>query len=539
MDTVYVRFAFRWWWLVALAVIVAVIATDLAVGQQQPLYRAQTTLQIGRTIQDKNPGQNEFAVMDRLVPTYAELAKRDPILIATAETLGLPLTPEQLRLRLLVTRVPMAPLIDIAVIDGDPQRAMLLANEIARQVILQSPTSVQEDQAQVFIRQQLADLQKKVSDGQEEIARQQESIAALTSAADIDEARRRLSTLEAQVESWQGSYARLVSQAEPSRTNLVSVLSPAALPSGPVQTQPLLTYLLAVAVGIGLSVVLALALDFARQSVTTTADLDTLASGVSVLSVPRYRVPTAGGPVITSAPTSEAAAAYRLLRNILSARGTTSVGSTIAVTSSLVAEGKTTTAANLALALANTGREVILVDANLHNPDLDRHFASEGRQGFGDLLLDKCTISEAIQATEQSHLSIISAGTIPPNYEDLLSRNKVRDVVARLSSEAEIVLFDTPALAEEHDALLLTKYVDGVIVIAESGRVQRAELGATLALLRESAAPVTAVMLNKVRAPRFDWKRLPWSREMRNRAQARQRRRAHATQPLVLKGDEA
>src|SRR4051794_11264061 len=113
MDTIYARFMRRWWWIITIAVAIALVATHYAVGQQTPLYRAQATIQIGRTIQDKNPDQSEFAIMDRLVPAYAELAKRDPILIATAQALNLALKPDELRMRLLVVRVPSAPLIDI------------------------------------------------------------------------------------------------------------------------------------------------------------------------------------------------------------------------------------------------------------------------------------------------------------------------------------------------------------------------------------------------------------------------------------------
>ncbi len=123
MDNIYIGFARRWWWLMAASAVIALAATHYAIAQQKPLYRAIATIQVGRVIESKNPDQAELAIIDRLVPAYAELAKRDPVLLATIQTLNLPLTPNDLRARLLVAPVPRAPLIDIAVVDADPARA--------------------------------------------------------------------------------------------------------------------------------------------------------------------------------------------------------------------------------------------------------------------------------------------------------------------------------------------------------------------------------------------------------------------------------
>jgi polysaccharide biosynthesis transport protein len=535
MGTIYAQFLRRWWWLITLGVVIALAATYYAVGQQTPLYRAQATIQIGRTIQDKNPDQNEFAIMDRLVPAYAELAKRDPILLATAQALNLALTPDELRLRLLVLRVPSAPLIDIIVVDSDPSSAAAIANEIARQVVLQSPASSQQDQtSQAFIQQQLTDLQRKISSGQEEMIAIQNQIATLTSAADIEDARRKLAALEAQVESWQSSYARLVAAAEPSKTNLVSILSQAVPPASPIPARTTLYYALALVIGGGLSILLALGLDLLNRTIATPADIEQAASAAPLLAIPRYAVPQLGGPITVAAPLSPPATAYRLLRNILAARGAAADGITVAITSGQVGEGKTTTISNLAVALAAAGRRVVLVDANLHNPELDYHFGVAMDPGFTDLILGRCTMRDALQESSYPNLAIVPAGRIPEGFADLLSRDSVGVIVAELARYGEIVLFDTPAIAEERDTLMLARHVSGVLVVAEAGRVEQSQLQETLELLRDTQIPVLAIALNKVRSPRLRPDQLPWSREARNRARARQRRRAHAADQLAV-----
>lgn len=534
MDTVYTRFLRRWWWLMAIAVAIALAASHRAVGQQQPLYSAQATIQVGRTIEDKNPEQNEFAVTDRLVSTYAELTKRDPILNAAARSLNLPLTAGELRTRLLVTRVQSAPLFDIVVVDSDPQRAAAIANEIARQVVLQSPATSQQDQnTQDFIRRQLADLQQKILTGQAEILALQDQIATLSSAQDIDEAKRKLSAQDAQVESWQSSYARLVGAAEPSKTNLVSIASPALASSQPLPSSGRLYYALAVVVGLALGTLLALVLNSLNRAVSTTHDLEASGIGLPILSIPQYRVPKQGGPLMMSAPTSEAAAAYRLLRNSLAVGSESATGITLAVTSSRVAEGKTTTVANLAIALANAGRNVVLVDANLRNPEIDAQFGVAVSPGFGDILLGDADLEGILQPTEHPNLRIVSAGTIPGDYADLLSQSTVSDVIATLARAAEIVLFDTPAVAEERDVLLLTKHIEKVLVVAEAGRIDGEALRETLALLERAGNRVIALALNKVRPPRLGATPLPWMGDARRRARAEQRRRAHGREAVA------
>src|SRR5205823_10600096 len=99
-------------------------------------------------------------------------------------------------------------------------------------------------------------------------------------------------------------------------------------------------------------------------------ELSAITDGIPVVAVPHYRVPYAGGGIVASGPETEAAVAYRVLRNTLQAAGLQRSGARLAVTSSRLGEGKTTTATNLGLALANTGRRVILVDANPRHPDL-------------------------------------------------------------------------------------------------------------------------------------------------------------------------
>jgi capsular exopolysaccharide synthesis family protein len=279
-------------------------------------------------------------------------------------------------------------------------------------------------------------------------------------------------------------------------------------------------YGLAAVLGTGLATLLALGLGMLNSVVGATEDLRELEGETPIAPIPRYRVPPKSTPIAFVAPGSEATAAYRVLRNSLQANGLESEHFTLAVTSSRSGEGKTTTTANLGITLANAGRKVILVDSNFRNPELGHLFDIQSAIGLSDLMLGDRTLGQVIRATKHPNLQIIPSGSIPPNYLDLLSSRVIDVIVNDVAAEADIVLFDTPAVSEEQESLLLAKAVSGVLVVAEARHVRADELQRSLGLLRRADARVIAIVLNKARSPRVTRASLPWSRESRMRLRA-------------------
>jgi capsular exopolysaccharide synthesis family protein len=509
----------RWYWLLALGVIVALFATHLALAKRVPLYRSTATVRIGGALQSSAPSQSDLSVTDRLVAAYAELATRNLILTPTITELNLPFTPDDLRARVVTTQLSSAQAIDIHVVDEDPNRAAMIANEIARQLVLQTPKSDDAD-SQSFIRDQLVDLQQKITTGQSQIVALQDQIATLTSAADVADAQQRLTTLQAQVDTWQQSYAKLVSASGPSPTNLVQIISPATPATAPIPSSTVMYYGLAAVLGGGLAALLGLGLGLLNTVVAETKDLRDLDGETTVLPIPRYRMPSKMTPVALSQPNSPATAAYRVLRNSLQISGLERNHFTLVVTSSRSGEGKTTTTANLGVTLANSGRKIVLVDANFRNPELGHLFGLDSYVGLSDLMLGDRTLGQVMRSTVHPNLMVIPSGTIPANYLDLLSSRVIEQVVRDVAAEADVVLFDTPALSEEQESLLLAKAVSGVLVVAESRHVRADDLQRSLGLLRRAEAPVVGVVLNKARARRISRESMPWSREARLRARA-------------------
>jgi capsular exopolysaccharide synthesis family protein len=526
MTNIYVDFIRRWFWIILIGVVIGVASTNMALARHIPLYQSTSTVQVGRTVSDSNPALSNLSISDQLVPVYRELAKRDRVLDAVSSSLGLPYNADDLRARLLVQQVPGTQLIDIKVVDADPQLAAAIANEIARQLVLQGPDESEKEDTQQFIQAQLADLQEKITNGQIQIEDLEDQISESTSAADVVDAQARLDALNAQVNGWQGSYATLSASAEPSKTNFLEAVGTAVPATMPLPTPKMLYYGLGIVVGGGMAAAVALALSTLFGAIRRADDLRRLSHSVPVTTIPYLREIRKHPLISSSAPASPTAASYRMLRNMLQAEQSDAAPVSIAVLSSRPGEGKTTTVANLAIVLASVRRSVILVDANVRNPSLDQMFGTDTSRGISDVVLGECELAEALQPTAYPNLTILGAGSIPGNYTDILSPGRVRKVVEAVTAMAEITLIDTPSIQEEQEALMLAREVDAAILIVEAGRVRANEVERTLEALARSGVPVLSIALSKARTPRRLGERLPFSREARLRKLAESRRSA-------------
>ena len=144
---------------------------------------------------------------------------------------------------------------------------------------------------------------------------------------------------------------------------------------------------------------------------------------------------------------------------------------TLIVTSSGPSEGKSTTSANLAIVMAQTGQKVILVDTDLRRPVLHKTLGVPNNAGITTALLagDQADMRDYLQPTEIDNLTIMTSGPIPPNPSELLGSQRMKHVIDELSKLADIVIFDTPPVLVVTDAAVLGRQVDGVLLVADAG----------------------------------------------------------------------
>lgn len=301
----------------------------------------------------------------------------------------------------------------------------------------------------------------------------------------------------------------------------VRVVDPAIPPDEPVWPKPMLSLFLATLVGLSLGVGTAFARDHMDNTVHTREDLQVLAAGAPVLgTIPRIRMATvngAAGPrrahpaaaydrlqsrlVTGRDPRSPASEAYRSLRTNITFVRPERTPRTIVFTSPAPGDGKSTSAANLAITLAQQEMKCLLVDADMRRGVLHEVFHGAREPGLSNLLLGREPLERVVQRIpvgDGAEVHFIPMGTVPPNPAELLASQQMRNLVARLEQEYDAVLFDAPPLTVVTDAALLGTNADGVILVARAGVTERGAVAYSVEQLQNVRAPLIGAVLNDI-----------------------------------------
>jgi non-specific protein-tyrosine kinase len=289
------------------------------------------------------------------------------------------------------------------------------------------------------------------------------------------------------------------------RDPTLQIASLAVPPEEQSWPRPMLSLAVATLVGLLLGIGIAVALELVNPLVLR--DEDVLAEGLSLLGrVPRTSMRGLQAQLHGSgALPNDVKDAYRLVRvNLTAAVEDVTEPVTILVSSSSRGEGKTTTAANLALVFADAGLRVVLVDADLRRAQLARAFAvSNENAGLHELLLGEVSVDDALVPVQPygDRLRLVTARPDSGHAVDALQSPRIRALVEELRSEADVVIFDSPPIGDYGDALPLAGAVDAVILVARVGRTRREKLAyARLLLTQLRVAPAGAVLVTRRRA---------------------------------------
>ncbi|HEX2119264.1 MAG TPA: polysaccharide biosynthesis tyrosine autokinase [Acidimicrobiales bacterium] len=281
------------------------------------------------------------------------------------------------------------------------------------------------------------------------------------------------------------------------------LVTPASVPTNPVSPQPVRSGLIALTLGLILGVGVAFLREFLDDSIKSKDEFERVAPGVPVLGL----IPVVGAwrgketPYMVSIadPTSPAAEAYRTLRTSIQFIALDQPMRTLQVTSANPQEGKTTTLANLAVALARSGSTVAIVCCDLRRPRVHEFFGLTNDVGFTSVLLGKVPLAGAMQdVPDQARLSLLASGPLPPNPSELLASKRTVEVLGSLQAEYDIVLVDAPPVLPVTDALVLSGRVDATLLVAVAGATTRKEAARAVELLHQVDAPLVGAVLNGV-----------------------------------------
>jgi capsular exopolysaccharide synthesis family protein len=168
------------------------------------------------------------------------------------------------------------------------------------------------------------------------------------------------------------------------------------------------------------------------------------------------------------------------------------------MTSSLAQEGKSTTTANLGLALASTSSNILVVDADLRRPKLAGYLGLEGAVGLTDVLLGRVDVGDVVQRWGKTNLYVLPAGRIPPNPSELLGSARMKKLISVLEEQFDYVLYDAPPLLPVTDAAVLSKSTTGSLVIVASGRTHKNQLKSAVAAIEQVGSRVGGIVMTMV-----------------------------------------
>jgi non-specific protein-tyrosine kinase len=254
-------------------------------------------------------------------------------------------------------------------------------------------------------------------------------------------------------------------------------------------------------IGAMLAVGAAFLAEYLDDTVKSSDDVNRV-TGLSTLGA-IARLKDAGGTrqliawLKSKAPETEA---YRTLRTNIQFSSVDKPIKTLLVTSSSPGEGKSTTTANLAVVMAQTGQSVIVVDTDLRRPVLHKVFEVPNNAGLTTALLagENADLESQLQPTEIDHLSVLTSGPIPPNPSELLGSHRMTHLVEALSQLADLVIFDSPPVLAVTDAAVLARQVDGVLLVADAGRTKEHALASAAGELLKTGGNVLGVALNRL-----------------------------------------
>lgn len=280
---------------------------------------------------------------------------------------------------------------------------------------------------------------------------------------------------------------------EPPNARVV-VQQRAELPSSPMNSKTARILAIAAVMGALLGVVIAVVRDRMDDSVKSSDALEK-ATGVGLLAdVPFDEQRRTKPLVLFESDRSAFADAFRELRINLRFLQVADGPRVLVVTSCVPAEGRTITAANLSLALAEAGHNVVIVDGDLRRPGVAACFGLAGQAGLSDVISGAVSLRESLQETGFAHLTAITAGSIPGNQTELLESRATEDVLSELDGQFDYVIVDSPSLLVK-DAAILAASAQGVLLVARSGKVKRHQLADAIHTLRRAGAPLLGSVL--------------------------------------------
>lgn len=494
----YLSLVRKWLWLIVLGGVLGAGSAYVYSRLSTPIYQSTITLMISQgagVVQD----YSSLLASQRAATTYMEQIKSPALLRQVYKELGIP-EDERLPVSISTQAVRDTSLIRVSVQDVDPARAQAIATQIAKVLNdqinaaqMQRYRAIQED-----LDQQIAEVRKKIDEVQK-------SLAPLSDSPTAPEfVRTERARLQMELTTLQAQYSVLLQNANATRltasryNDVISVATPAEMPRFPTSPRTLQNTLLGFAVGVMLAAGIAFLVEYLDDSLKSSDDVNRVLGLSTIGSVARFPKNTKSPLVVLDAPRAPYAEAYRNLRTNLQFSLAVDSSNALVVSSAEPGEGKTTTIANLAIAVAQMGKRVILVDTDLRRPSLHQLFRLSPEPGLTDLFLHNQTLAQVVRETSQPGLYLLPCGKIPPNPAEVIASVWMDQVIDALAKEYDLVLFDSSPILPVTDALLLAAKTKHLLWVIAAGKTRSEPLRRAREALAQVDTKILGVVLNRM-----------------------------------------
>jgi succinoglycan biosynthesis transport protein ExoP len=534
----YAQLLRRWAWMLILLVATVSCITYFVARSQAPFYQSSAMVMINVATSSQDPYTSVY-LAQTFGESYSEIMTSRTVLDVVAQRLGLKeLTAGSVQVKL----IPNTQLISIAATDTNPEMAARIANTVIAVFNEQdqSDQSIRYSTAKQNLKTQMDVLDQQIQTTSGGIALLEQEIQRINSSltnlqtpdnivrtqAELDQRaaiiKQNQSTLQSKVgeqaqlqidlQNFQNTRSTLEQSYESIRLAEIQVTSgvilkdPALPPDAPFKPQPLRSALLGGLVTVFLGIAIIYLIDFLDDTFKTPEDISRILD-LPVVGMIGEMESLENGPgkvYVGENPRSPIAEAFRVLRTNLEYASVDQPLRTLMVTSVGPEEGKTTTAVNLAVIIAQGGKRVLLLDADLRRPNVHRLLQIQNHTGLSDLFLGSQSDVSKVCTWGETRISVVTSGSIPPNPSEVLGSEKFKQILAKLEDDYGIVLLDSPPSIVS-DPVIISSKVDGVLLVIKPGSTKIGAAQVMLEQFQRAGARVVGVVLNPISRKRGNY----------------------------------
>ncbi len=490
----------RWWLLILLPLFLATSAYSLT-SLSKPNYDATATLLVSPIGGPGGNSSNDITAATLLTQTYSALVASPPILQGVVTDLHLKETPTQLASLVTVTAEPSSAVIRISTKYPSPQFAADISNAVGDHFIafladVQKTGANQSSQA-------LRDNVNKARNDRDNVSAELTALQA-TPGTPPPEVAARITTLQSLREQYQSTYSSLldlqqrVDVAQFTTQNAVSLAVRALPPQRPVRSLRLISTIGALLAGIGAAIVGTVLAEQASPRVRSRKDAQRVAAVPVLAAVPHIR--GKDGIEVIRRPRSPASEAIHSLRAQIWLEARANGTSTITVTHPESDDDASLVAANLAVAFAQAGQRVVLVDGNVRQPSFWKVFGKDRKHpGFAELVaVPALTPRDVLTGGPHAGLQLLLAGVVSPIPTERLTAERLDGIVADLQKHADVVIINAPPLLTDSDTVLFVATADYAVVVARTNRTRVNSLRMMLASIQAMRVRLLGLVLSDV-----------------------------------------